>query len=186
MAIAQPHYEAIMLLGGSVCFPFCVLILWSWHCLPSEHNEMETSDCPVEEKPEEKKPEEYQFSPWEHMPRPQLSPTGYPKPSRECFTCKHGGLLRGMALSPIMQQNECRNTCKTVPSCRSKVMAGVLFFLRRGSLNSPGHLGTYVDQADLKPTDIHLPLPPECWVKGMWHHTWPWPISKGEQEGPLC
>jgi hypothetical protein len=34
--------------------------------------------------------------------------------------------------------------------------------------NSFGSPGTYsVNQAGLKLTEIHLPLPPECWVKGI-------------------
>ena len=27
-----------------------------------------------------------------------------------------------------------------------------------------------VDQAGLELTEIHLPLPPKCWVKGVHHH----------------
>jgi hypothetical protein len=36
--------------------------------------------------------------------------------------------------------------------------------MRQVSLCSPGYPGThYVDQASLKLTEVHLPLPPECW-----------------------
>jgi hypothetical protein len=39
-----------------------------------------------------------------------------------------------------------------------------LVFWGRVSLYSPGCPGThFVDQADLELTEIHLPLPPECW-----------------------
>ena len=35
---------------------------------------------------------------------------------------------------------------------------------RQGYLCNPGYPGTHsVDQAGLELTDIHLPLPPECW-----------------------
>jgi hypothetical protein len=30
----------------------------------------------------------------------------------------------------------------------------------------------YIDQVGLELTEIQLPLPPGCWDKGVWHHTW--------------
>ena len=35
---------------------------------------------------------------------------------------------------------------------------------------APAVLKLSVDQAGLELTEIHLPLPPECWDKGMHHH----------------
>ena len=48
----------------------------------------------------------------------------------------------------------------------------VLVFQDRVSLcNSPGCTGTRsVDQAGLRLTEIHLPLPLRCWDKGLRHH----------------
>jgi hypothetical protein len=44
------------------------------------------------------------------------------------------------------------------------------FFRDRVSLCSPGCPGThFVDQAGLE-SEIHLPLPPKCWITGMRHH----------------
>ena len=28
----------------------------------------------------------------------------------------------------------------------------------------------HVDEVGLELTNIHLPLPPECWIKGVYHH----------------
>jgi len=47
----------------------------------------------------------------------------------------------------------------------------VFIFQDRVSFYSPGCLGiSSVGQGGLELTELHLPLPPECWVKDMYHH----------------
>jgi hypothetical protein len=51
------------------------------------------------------------------------------------------------------------------------VWFGLVVFQNRVSLWSPGYPGTqFVDQAGLELTEIHLPLLPKCWIKGVHHH----------------
>ena len=48
---------------------------------------------------------------------------------------------------------------------------GRLLFETGFLCNNPGCPGPlFADQAGLKLTEIHLPLPPKCWIKGVLHH----------------
>ena len=80
-------------------------------------------------------------------------------------------------MQPRLVSNLQQSSCLNLPECQShryELPCLVLFFLfvylsihlfrDRVSLRGSGCSETpYVDQVDLKLTEIHLPLPPECW-----------------------